>query len=74
MGGVKKYVLVDHHDTEQDYEYGSLREAQKAGRKYDMAVIRRHYINQWPDGDLVYDDSELVWTPDGGNVWPPRTS
>jgi hypothetical protein len=70
MSNIRKYVLVDEHDTEADYEYDSLREAQKAAAKYGHAVILRHYVRE--DGDLIYDDSELVWAPDGGNVWPPR--
>ena len=70
MNEIRKYVLVDRNDTEADYEYGSLREARKAGAKYDQAVVARLYVRE--DEDLIYDHSELVWTPDGGNVWPPR--
>jgi len=68
--GARRYALVDRDNTEGDYEYSSLREAQRAGRKYDQAVILRAYVKE--DGEWRYDDSELVWTPDGGNVWPPR--
>lgn len=70
MSEIHKYALVDEHNTEGDYEYGSLREARRAGAKYGQAVILRHYTRD--DEDLIYDDSELVWTPNGANVWPPK--
>jgi len=70
MSDVRKYVLVNREDMEGDYEYGSLREAKRKAAAYGEAVIARTYVIE--DGDLIYDDSELVWTPDGGNVWPPR--
>lgn len=62
MSSISKYVLVDAADNEGDYEYDTLAEAQEQAGN-DHAVIERTY---------VYDDSELVWTPDGGDIWPPR--
>jgi hypothetical protein len=58
-----RYVLVDKSDVEQDYEYTRYDEAVEAAEKQDCAVIERKY---------TYDDSELVWTPDGSNTWPPN--
>lgn len=59
---IERYVLVDRDDIEGDHEYESLDEAKAAAAKYRSAVIARSY---------VYDDSELIWTPDGGDIWPP---
>jgi len=61
MAEITKYVLVSRDDVESDYEYDSCQEAiEAAGTSH--AVIERHY---------VYDDSELVYTPDGSDTWPP---
>jgi hypothetical protein len=62
MSEIVKYALVDRNDQEGDHEYDTLPQAIKAAKR-GHAVISRTY---------VYDDSELVWTPDGGDVWPPH--
>lgn len=64
MTEIRKYVVVDADDQESDTEYDSLqdaiRDATLAG--LSRAVIARIY---------TYEDSELVWTSTGGDVWPP---
>lgn len=57
-----RYVLVGLDDEEQDHEYDSRQDAIRAAGR-DHAVVARTY---------VYDDHELVWTPDGTGVWPPK--
>jgi hypothetical protein len=59
---ILKFVLVDRNDQEEDYEYTDRDEAIKAAGT-DHAVIMRTY---------VYDDSELIWTPNGKDTWPPK--
>lgn len=61
MAEISRYVLVDRDDNERDHEYDTYQEAVNAAGS-DYAVIERHY---------VYDDSELVYTPDGSDTWPP---
>lgn len=56
-----RYVLVGLDDEEQDHEFPSMREAIEAAGN-DHAIVARTY---------VYDDHELVWTPDGTGTWPP---
>ncbi len=63
MSEIHRYVLVDRDDMEQDYEYSSYRDAETDAMRQNAAVICRTY---------VYDDSELVWTPDGSDAWPPE--
>lgn len=61
---IQRYVLVDRYNVEGDYEYRDYDEAVKnAGLVGDYAVICRTY---------TYDDSELVWTYDGADIWPPK--
>jgi hypothetical protein len=62
MSEITRYVLVDLDDNEGDYEFDSLREAQDAADS-DHAIVERTY---------VYDDSSLVWTPNGDDTWPPK--
>ena len=63
MAEIQKYVLVDSDDVEQDWEYDTLREAENAAQdRGNLAIIARTY---------EYSDSELVWTPDGSDTWPP---
>lgn len=62
MATIERYVLVDRDDHEGEYEYETLDEAQGAAGT-THAVIARIY---------EYDDSELVWTPNGSNRWPPK--
>lgn len=61
MSEILRYVLVDESDNEQDYEYEKFDEAVEAAGS-EMAVVQRTY---------TYDDSELVWTPNGKSTWPP---
>lgn len=62
MSEILKFVLVDADGVEGDYEYDDCQEAIKsAGTTH--AVIQRTY---------TYDDSELVWTPNGRHIWPPK--
>lgn len=60
---ISRYVLVDRDDQEGDYEYDRFEEAKEAALRDGCAVIERIY---------EYDDSSLVWTPDGSDVWPPE--
>ena len=63
MPTIERYVLVNRDDIEGDYEYTSLDEATTdAGTTH--AVIARIY---------EYTDSELVYTPNGADTWPPRS-
>lgn len=62
MAEITRYVLVDRDDNEGEYEYERYDEAVAAAGA-DHAVVERHY---------VYDDSELVWTPNGADSWPPK--
>lgn len=61
MTDIRKYVLVGRDDVEQDYEYLNYQEAEENARRQDCAVIARTY---------TYEDSDLVWTPDGSDTWP----
>lgn len=61
MSAILRYVLVDRDDTEHDYKYDDFAEAKRAGSEQDCAVIERTY---------EYNDSDLVWTPDGSSTWP----
>ena len=65
MSDIRRYVLVDLNDVEQDYEYESFDEAKSTAAKLgDHAVIERVY---------EYADSGLVWTPNGEYAsWPPK--
>jgi hypothetical protein len=62
MAEILRYVLVDEHDNESLYEYDTMQEARDAAGS-DYAILMRTYI---------YDDSELVWTPNGADFWPPK--
>lgn len=60
---ITRYVLVDENDVEGDIEYDSLVMAiTDAQSREGHAVIERTY---------AYQDSTLVWTPDGSDIWPP---
>lgn len=64
MSEIRKYVLVDEHDLEGDYEYESFEEAKRAaGSEY--AITERIY---------EYADQELVSTPNGEDRWPPENA
>ena len=61
MSEILRYVLEDSTGLEEEYEYESFNEARESAEKSDMAVIERSY---------VFDDSYVVWTPDGSTTWP----
>jgi hypothetical protein len=65
MARIEKYVLVNGDDESEDFEFDDADEAIAAAFKRDepVAVVARVY---------VYDDSELVWTSTGADVWPPQ--
>lgn len=63
MAEILKFVLVDEHDVEGDYEFDTQDEAIAASNG-KQAVIMRTY---------EYSDSELVYTPHGSSTWPPRS-
>ncbi len=60
---IRRYVLVDRENNEDDSNYESYPEAESEARKRGCAVIARVF---------EYTDSELIWTPNGASVWPPR--
>lgn len=63
---ITRYVVSDEDGNELDTEYDTLDDARSAAQSYgDCAVIERTY---------VYDDSQLVWTPNGGDTWPPEAN
>ena len=62
MSEILRFVIVDSDNNEGDHEYADRDEAIRDAGKQGAAVIMRTYI---------YDDSELVWTPNGDDVWPP---
>lgn len=64
MAEILKYVTVDRNGVEGDYEFDTLKEAREVAGT-NSAVMQRTYL---------YDDSELVYTPDGGDQWPPAES
>jgi hypothetical protein len=64
MSEIQRYVLVGRDGTEEDYEYSEYTEAYESANRRNMAVVARVY---------VYEDSELIWTPDGSDAWPPTT-
>lgn len=65
MSEIRRYVLVDLDGQEQDHEYPSLAEAQSFASRHDNAGRYAVFAHVY-----VFDESELVWTPNG-HVWPP---
>lgn len=63
MAEIIRFVTVDLADNEGESEYVTREEAIAVASKSSHAVAMRTY---------VLDDTELVWTPDGGNFWPPK--
>lgn len=61
-GRIEKFVVVDENNREGDQEFDTWGAAAAAAGR-DNAVFRRIYD---------FQDSELAWTPDGSNDWPPR--
>jgi hypothetical protein len=46
-------------------EYTSFSEAKRIASITGFAIVERTY---------EYSDEELVWTPDGSDVWPPEAA
>jgi hypothetical protein len=67
MSEIRTYVLVNEDDEYVSDEFDTLDEAKNeiSFRNEAYAIVSLVY---------TFEDSELVWTPDGGNVWPPRKS
>ncbi len=60
---IRRYVVVDEDGTRHNHEYNHPDKAlQVAASVGKCAVICRTY---------TYSGSELVWTPDRSNTWPP---
>ena len=62
MATINKYILVDRDGTEGDAYYDGYHEAEAEAARTDCAVLAHIY---------EYNDSELVYTPDGSERWPP---
>ena len=62
MSHISRYVLCDKTGEEGDYEYDSCAEAELDAARWGCAVVERLYS---------YTDSELLWTPNGEDTWPP---
>jgi len=60
---IRQYHLVDAEDSVEEWPYDSYQEAYEQARKRNMAVVA--YVYEW-------SDSELIWTPNGENTWPPK--
>ncbi|MDH3291534.1 MAG: hypothetical protein OEO20_11385 [Gemmatimonadota bacterium] len=58
-----RYHLVDSDDRVDDYPYDSYQEAYETARRRNMAVLAYVY---------EFADSELIWTPNGADTWPPE--
>ena len=59
---IERYRLIDRSGNAGDYLFNTLAEAREAndGEQAIEALI------------FEFSDSELVETPDGGDVWPPQ--
>ena len=57
---IQTYVICHRNGTEEEREFRTYNEALLDASRLDCAVIRRTY---------TFDDSELVWTPDGSDTW-----
>lgn len=64
MGDITRYALVGPGGEQGDHEYDTENDAIGAAllESEPHAVIAVVY---------TFDDTDLVWTPDGGDVWPP---
>ena len=60
---IERYITMNRANQEGDIEYETLEEAIEEAKGIEGAVIEREYS---------YTDSQLVWTADGGNQWPPK--
>jgi len=62
VSDIQRYVVLDVDGNQGSGEYDTLDEAREAAQSVGGAV--EAHVYEW-------SDSELVWTPDGGNEWPP---
>ena len=62
MSEITRYVLVDSDDNELNFQYETFEDALVQAERMGCAIVEWTY---------VYDDSSLVWTPNGDNSWPP---
>lgn len=60
---IRRYVLVSEQDIEGTLEYSTLEAAIVDAKIMGHAAVVAH-IYTW-------EDSELIWTPDEEDVWPP---
>lgn len=59
---ITTYVVVDENNQYASEEHDTMQEAiNDATQRGNAAVVELQY---------EFTDSELVWTPNGGNVWP----
>jgi hypothetical protein len=76
MSEITRYVLIDDEGRENNgYEYDLFAEARDeairlgaspySGSARGYAVEERVY---------TFDDSSLVWTPNGADTWPPTAA
>lgn len=65
MSEIRLYTLVNRDDEYVSEEYDTLDEARNAAEQQDEphAIVAMVY---------TFEDSELIWTPDGSNTWPPQ--
>ena len=64
----EKYELIDQdgHSDSSGYLYDNADEAIADAKKYGGYAVKMLTFE--------YSDSELVWTPNGNDVWPPESS
>jgi hypothetical protein len=66
---IYRYVLVDEDNNEGEYEYATLGEAKDVAIRGERATGVKHAV---VERVYTFEESELVWTPDGLISWPPR--
>ena len=62
MISIRRYVLVDRDNNEGLHEYRRYDKAETDAQLLGHAVVARIY---------EFTDSELVFTPDDSDIWPP---
>lgn len=60
MSDINRYLVIDPQGNDTGYEYESFKEAKEIAAKYGHAVLELQYSLR---------DTELVWAPDGSEVW-----
>lgn len=64
MSQLSRYVLCNKEGVELDYEYDNYADVELDAGRWQCAVVERLY---------TYTDSELIWTPNGADTWPPQS-